>query len=216
MSDNFQFKDANGTTLIQRAKEVAAGIFSPLIHLMVGGTEVTSSNPLPIRGKIVNPSATLTLPNSTTTYTAGDLVANSATAASVVPLTFDLGSDEFLITGMRVISNRTTSTLLGQFTLLLYSAAPTVATTGDDGVYSSVVSIGSAKFLGALDFSFDVQHADGHTGTGIPPVRPHIPVKLASGTTIRGLVRARNAYARSQVGGNAETMEIILDGIPNS
>lgn len=215
MADNYDFKDAGGTTLKARAKEVASGIFSNIVHLMVGGNEVTASNPLPVSGKIINPSATLTLPTGTTTYAVGDLVANNVSGASVTPLTFDFLSSEFLITGMRVISNRTTATALGQFTLMLYSDAPTIASgasNGDDAVYSSVVSFGSAKFLGALDFSFDAQHADGYTGTGVPPVRPHIPVKLASGTTIRGLVRARNTYARSA----NETMEFILDGIPNS
>lgn len=209
-------KDGTGT-----AKNIAVsdlpggGTLANAFHVLQGATEVSNTNPLPVCGKIINPSATLTLPTVATTYAVGDLVANNVSGASVTPLTFDFLSGEFLITGMRVISNRTTSTALGQFTLMLYSAAPTIASgalNGDDAAYSSVVSFGSAKFLGALDFSFDVQHADGYTGTGVPPVRPHIPVKLASGTTIRGLVRARNTYARS----TNETMEFILDGIPNS
>lgn len=211
-------KDSNGNVkTLTVSDSLGGGVLTNAFYMIAAGAEVTATNPLPVRGKIANPTATLTLPNSTTTYAAGDLVANSATAGSVTPLTFDLGSDEFMITGLRVISNRLTATTLGQFTLLLYTAAPTIATTGDDGVYASVVSLGSAKFIGSIDFSFDIQHADGYVGTGVPPVRAYIPVKLAIGSSVYGLVRARNAYARTQVGGTAsETIEFILDGFPNS
>lgn len=216
MADNYDIKNAAGATITVRAKEVAAGIFSNLVHLMVGGTEVGPTNPVPVRGLIRNPSATLTLPNSTTTYAIGDLVANSATAGSVTPLTFDFESDSFLITGLSVKSNRTAATTVGAFRLHLYSAAPTVDTVGDDGVFGDNVNIGAARYLGALDFSLDRKHKDGHTGVGIPLLRPYIPIKLASGTTIRGLVEARANYARSQVGGSSETLEITIDAMPNS
>jgi hypothetical protein len=219
MSDNYNVKDAAGSTIAIRAKEITAGIFSNFVHLMVGGTEVDASNPLPVRGLITNPSATLELPNSTTTYAIGDLVANSATAGSVNPLTFTVTGESggsFIIVGLSVKSNRLAATTLGSFRLHLYSAAPTVETVGDDGVFGDNVNMGSARYLGAFDFSLDRKHKDGYGGVGIPILRPYVPIKLASGTTIRGLVEARANYPRTTPGGNPETLEITLDVLPNS
>lgn len=184
--------------------------------IQVGGSDVSESNPVNVRGVIRNPSVTLTLPNSTTTYAVGDLVANSATAGSVTALSWDCGSGSFMITGLVVQSNRTATTSVGSFRLHLYSAAPTVDTTGDDGVYADNVNIGSARYLGAIDFNYSHKHKDGHGGSGIPFVRPYFPVKLASGTTIYGLVEARANYARTQVSSSSETMTILLDVIPNT
>lgn len=221
MADNYQVKNASGTSITIRAKEVASGIFSNLVHLMVGGTEVDTSNPLPVRGLITNPTDTLTLPNSTTTYAVGDLVANSADGSLVEPLEFTVTGESggsFLVTGVVVKSNRTATTTVGNFRLHLYSAAPTVASgaaTGDDGVFGDNVNMGSARYLGALDFAMDRRHKDGHGGGGQPVTRAYIPVKLASGTSIYGLVEARANYARSQVSGSSEVFTIALDVIPN-
>lgn len=185
--------------------------------VQVGGSDVGGTNPVPVRGLIRNPSVTLTLPNSTTTYAVGDLVANSATAGSVSALSWDCGSDSFLITGLTVKSNRTSTTTAGSFRLHLYSAAPTVDSPGgDDADYTAHVNIGSARYLGSIDFNFLTKHKDGHTGAGIPYLRPHVPIKLDSGSTIYGLVEARATYGRSQVSSNSETLAIALDVLPNT
>lgn len=210
-------KDATGTTKNVAASDaLGGGNLANAFYLVNGTTEVGSTNPLPVRGLIRNPSATLTLPNSTTTYAVGDLVANSATANSVTALSWDCGADSFMVTGLSVKSNRTTATSVGSFRLHLYSAAPTVDTTGDDGIFGDNVNMGSARYLGAIDFNLTSKHKDGHGGSGIPTIRPYFPVKLASGSTIYGLVEARANYARTQVGGNSETLAIALDVMPNS
>lgn len=216
MADNYQVKDANGSTISISADEVSSGVYSNRVILTSSGTDVSSTDSLPVKGKISNPSATLTLPNSTTTYAVGDLVANSATAGSVTALSWDCESSSFLISGLVVKANRTAATTVGNFRLHLYSAAPTVDTTGDDGVYGDNVNIGSARYLGALDFNLDRKHKDGHGGVGVPLSRAYIPVKLASGSTIYGLVEARANYARTQVSSASETLTILLDVMPNS
>jgi hypothetical protein len=48
MADDYNVKDAAGSTIKIRAKEVIAGVFSNLVHLMTGGAEVDSGNPLPV------------------------------------------------------------------------------------------------------------------------------------------------------------------------
>lgn len=202
MADNYTIKNSDGVVLSIAADEVSSGVYSPRVT---------------VRGLISNPSATLTLPNSVVTYTTGDLMANSATAGSVTALEFDCGSDSFIITGLTAKSNRTSSTTVGNFRLHLYTAALTVDTVGDDGVYSDNVNLGAARYLGSLDFSIvDRRLKDGHVAEGIPTARGYIPVKLSSGTTIYGYVEARSNYARSQVGGNSETLQITLDILPNS
>ena len=86
MADNYQFKDASGTTLISRAKETASGIFSNFVHLMTGGVEVDSSNPLPVKGGLVVVSGELTRPADTTAYAIGDVVATSTSAATALSI----------------------------------------------------------------------------------------------------------------------------------
>lgn len=221
MADNYQFKDATGATLITRAKETASGIFSNFVHLMTGGVEVDSTNPLPVGGLAINASDTLTMPNTTTTYAIGDLMGQNTNGSNVTPLTFTVSrtAGSFTITGGRVESNRTSSTTVGQFRLHLYYSAPTIlagAGNGDDAVYTTVVT-GATIYLGALDFNLDRQHVDGYVGTGLVMNRSYIIGKLASGTTIRGLVEARNTYARSNnIGGTAaEYLKFYLDVIQN-
>ena len=217
MADNYNVKDAGNLTISIAAREASAGVFSPRMTLTHNGTDVGPTNPVPVRGLTRNPSATLTLPNLQTTYAIGDLVANSATAGSVQALSWDCGSDSFMITGLTVKSNRTASTTAGSFRLHLYSAAPTVDSPGGDDVdYTANVNIGSARYLGSIDFNLTTKHKDGHTGSGIPVIRPYIPISLASGTTIYGLVEARATYARTQVSFSSETHAIALDVLPNT
>lgn len=216
MADNYTVKNAAGSTISIAADEVVSGVYSNRVTPLIGGSDVAIDNPMPVRGLTRNPTDTLTLPNSTTTYVVGDLVANSATAGSVIALSWDCGSDSFLISGLSVKSNRTTATTVGRFRLHLYSAAPTVDTTGDRGVFGDNVNMGSARYLGAMDFALDRKHKDGHGGGGVPVLRPYLPILLASGTIIYGLVEARDTYARTQVSGNSETIAITLDVLPNS
>lgn len=207
---------AGASKSIATSDVLGGGVLLNAFIPIVGTSEASDSNPLPVRGHILNPSATVTLPNSTTTYAVGEIVAASTSPGSINPPSFDCGSDSFLITGMSVWSNRLLTTTTGLFRLHLYTAAPTCQTTGDKGVFASNVNKGSARYLGALDFMLDSQHLDGFGGFGAPVLRPYIPVKLASGTTIWGLLEARANYARSQVGGTAaETLQIYLDIIPN-
>ena len=56
---------------------------------------------------------TLTLPSTTTAYTAGELIANSATATSVVVPYFSVAPGEKIISGVRLSTNDATSTAWG-------------------------------------------------------------------------------------------------------
>lgn len=159
-------------------------------------------------GAIANPSANFSVPNSAATYAIGDLIANSATAGSVTPMSF-ANVARVAAGAASVIKARLSKTGTGivgaSFLLHLYGTSPTV-TNGDDGVW---LSTQAATYLGAFEFSVanakvfsDGVSINGITQTGYP-----VTADLASGTTIYGLLEARGAYVRTA----AETFTITLE-----
>lgn len=159
-------------------------------------------------GAIANPSSSFSVPNSSATYDIGDLIADSATAGSVTPLSF-AGVARVAAGAASIIKARLSKTGTGivgaSFVLHLYSASPTV-TNGDTGAWQSNQA---ANYLGAFEFSLanakvfsDGVSINGITQTGYP-----ITVDLSSGTTIYGLLEARGAYVRTA----AETFTVTLE-----
>lgn len=100
---------------------------------------------------LFNNSASFTRPNNTTAYSSGNLVANSATAGSVVPLAIPVGGQTgfgtMRFTRARLVKSGTTATL-SAFSAFFYSQSPTVA-NGDGGAFSSNQA---ATFLGSITF----------------------------------------------------------------
>lgn len=84
-------------------------------------------------------SASFTRPANTTAYADNDLVANSTTAGSVVPLAFNLGAGGSHIVGIRVEKTDQTDVVNSDFTLNLYGSSPTVA-NGDNGAISTDIA----------------------------------------------------------------------------
>lgn len=84
-------------------------------------------------------SASFTRPADTTAYTSGDLVANSTTAASVVPLRLAIGHGGGKISQVSISNNRTVITN-GTFTIHFYGTDPTATapTAGDNGALATV------------------------------------------------------------------------------
>jgi hypothetical protein len=82
--------------------------------------------------------SSFTLPSTTTAYSAGQLMANSATAGSVLVPSFtlqDLGLSTIISRGQLQINDSTSTAWGGQtITIDLWSAAPTF-TNGDRGTY---------------------------------------------------------------------------------
>ena len=80
-------------------------------------------------------SASFTRPANTTAYGAADLVANSATAGSVVPLAFHLGAGGGRITQVRL--DKTDTDLTGAiFSVYLFGTSPTTA-VGDNVAFTT-------------------------------------------------------------------------------
>ena len=85
---------------------------------------------------LITPSYSFTRPADTTQYGAGDLVANSTTAASVVPMKWSLQrlSGNGIIRGARINKSGTAVTA-AIFDILLFTADPGVPTNGDNGAF---------------------------------------------------------------------------------
>jgi len=166
--------------------------------LLVGtdGAAVSPSSPLPTSLKVLTPSTTVTRPADTAVYAAGDLVANSTTAGSVVPLSFATAAlssgGTFLVRKVR-LSKTSVTTSGASFRLWLFTTTPTIATTGDNGVFATVVS-GAAGFIGTATVSAMSALADGAVGNAAADTGNDMMVDLSSGTTIYGLIEARGAY----------------------
>lgn len=101
-----------------------------------------------VSGSLTNPSSTLTLPVTTTAYTSGQLIANSATAGSVVNPSFSIlnTAGGASIGRLRLSINDTTSTAWAGQTIQvdLWTATPTW-TNGDRGTW--LPATGAASHL---------------------------------------------------------------------
>lgn len=144
-------------------------------------------------------TATMTLPAGTPTYTSGDLVANSATAGSVVPLSWALDpnySGELILRKVRLRKSGT-STTNAQFRLHLWLGTTVTVITfanGDDGAFSTDQV---ALYLGAFDITIDRAFTDGAFGSGIPVTGDWVTCWAPRNSVILGALEARAGYTRA-------------------
>jgi hypothetical protein len=140
---------------------------------------------------------TFTRPADTTAYASGDLVANSTTAGSVVPLAFtasQVANSSHQVRRVRIVKSGTSVTN-ASFRLHLYNASPTPA-NGDNGAWSTSQA---ANYLGAIDVTVDKAFTDGAAGQATTEIN-------ARGT-VYGLLEARGAYTPA----SAETFTVRLE-----
>lgn len=138
------------------------------------------------KGYLVNTYKTtvsFTRPADTTAYTAADLVANSTTAGSVVPMQFKTPNGGRI---ERVRLTKTNTVLTNAtFNLYLYESSPTV-TNGDNGAFSSTES----GFLGVVALNASTSQTTSDKATVVATVSPPI---YTTGN-IFGLLRAEGTY----------------------
>lgn len=159
-------------------------------------------------GLEIIPAPRMTRPADTTAYAAGDLVANSTTAGSVVPLVFTGGGTPLRLRRARMLSSNSTVTNKNYF-LFLFSTSPTV-TNGDNGAMAVTAAnhgtllavLGSTAALSTGGGSVNIFYPlDGAAGA----VNGWIPTYITG--TCYGLLRANAAYTPS----SAETFDVILE-----
>lgn len=145
---------------------------------------------------------TFTRPANTTQYAAGDLVANNATAGSVVALAFPFAGSGRMIRRAHILKSGTTVTD-ASYRLHLYSSAP-VPVNGDNAAWSTP----GAGYLGGIDVTVDTVFSDGAKGIGAPNAGSEI--NLISGVgTVYGLLEALDTYTPA----SAETFTVELETI---
>lgn len=138
-----------------------------------------------------NPTAVFVRPADTTAYAIGDLVANSTTAGSVVPLDLPVSrTDSGSVSIERVKLRKSgVSTTNASFRVHLFSAAPT-PTVGDNAAFGTS---GSNSYLGSTDVVVSQAFSDGACGFSDANFKS-ISVRLEAGYSVYGLVEARAAY----------------------
>lgn len=157
-------------------------------------------------------------PADTTAYAAGDLVANSTTAASVTGLVFlnavRLPDEAIRIERLRLRKSGTSLTN-ASFRVYICRALPTLS-VGDNGAFnnSSVLAVDDVQHIvGWFDVTMDRSGTAGARGAGTPNQGGAITVSPAAGTLptntqLIGLIEATAAY--TPVSG--ETFNATLEG----
>ena len=130
--------------------------------------------------------SSFTLPSATTAYTAGQLMANSATAGSVVVPSFTLqnvsDTTTFITRGQLQISDSTSTAWGGQtITIDLWSAAPTF-TNGDRGAYLPATN--TDFHLATFTCTMSAEYGDGVYGECSVAVGNTITITAVSPTKI--------------------------------
>jgi hypothetical protein len=142
--------------------------------------------------QIGNDSASFTRPNDTTAYASGDLVANSTTAASVVPMSLSLtngfAGGQTRITRVRLSKTSVVPTN-ANFRVHFYTALPTIA-NGDNAAWSTS---GAANYVGPIDVTSMLAFTDGCNGVGAATAGSELLLRF-SGGTLFALLEAKAAY----------------------
>lgn len=156
---------------------------------------------------LITATGTITRPADTTAYASGDLVANSTTAGSVTPLSFDLARNKAGSgTIQRVVIRKSgTGVTNSSFRVHFYESAPSV-TNGDNGDWVSTAS----GYIGNVDVAVDKAFSDGAAGSGVPGA----PIRFKAGAgskKIYALVEARGAYTPA----SAEVLTVAVQAEQN-
>lgn len=150
-------------------------------------------------------SASFTRPEDTTSYTTGDLVANSTTAGSVIPMSFVVkgvlrGAVKVLRARMRKSGTTITN---ANYVLHLFSSLPSV-TNGDNGAFVPT----KAGYVGSLAINAAFACSDGSVGQDAGLTDRQLPHVLPAGDgTFYGLLAANGGYSPA----SAEVFTVELE-----
>ena len=175
----------------------------------VNTVAVTAAAPLPV-GLTIDAGATFTTPAGTSGYTSGQLIANSATAGAVAPLSFAVCRQAGGTGMVRRARIKTTDTGFAGATvrLHLYRDSPTAA-NGDHAAWSSTESV----WLDDIDVTLDHAFSDpAEKGIGAPAHGVEINFDCAAGAqTLYGLLEARGPITPQ----GAKPMTVVLEALVN-
>jgi hypothetical protein len=157
--------------------------------------------------KILDISASFTRPANTTAYASGNLVANSTTAGSVTPLTFNLSYGQFFKIYRASITMNSAVNTNAKFLLHLYGSSPT-PTNGDGAAWLTT----SSNYQGNIAIDSTLQtFSDNLKGSGVyvnTAVWAPWVVVSDSNYKLYGLLAATAAYVPT----SGETVTVNLIG----
>lgn len=153
-------------------------------------------------------SDNFTTTTSTSARSASTLIANSATAGSVTPLTFTVARNNggyVQIERARLKVATDTGWANQPFILKLYRSSPT-CTNGDSGAWLTT----EADYIGDIPITTDQHFSDFEKGVGVPNKSDRIIVSCNSGVqTIYGLLVTGAAMTAA---GASKTFTVVLEG----
>jgi hypothetical protein len=202
--------------ILNRNPDIAQAVVP---HSLDGnGNAVPQSLGSPLPGlyfpRLINAAAaTMTRPANTTVYSAGDAVSNSATPASVTPLTFgaaDAADAPVMLTHLAIVSTDTGPAAAGAtFEAWLFNADPT-ANAGVGGGDNAVFSQKQAGFIGRMSGSF-VAASDGSIAMLTPVDGSFIGARpAAGGTSVYAVLKTLTGFTPSA---NGTTFSCTLRGV---
>lgn len=194
-------KDSAGANVVVKTVVDSGDSTTSPSHGIIDG----QGNQFDPSGKVFVGSS-FTRPANTTAYTAGDLVANSTTAGSVVVPTIQIARfNDQIMTLLRMRIRKSSTTMLdAQMRIHLFRASPTVA-NGDNGVLSFDQA---ANYVGSFDLNSGRNFTDGTVFTGTPTAGSVIVTRpVSGGTTLYYLIEALAAYVPT----SGETFEATIE-----
>lgn len=161
-------------------------------RVVIDGFTIGTSLPIAVGGSTVVATQSFPRPADTTAYASGDLVANSTTAGSVVPMALPVARVSGGSGIVRRLRLRKTGTSLtnAQFRVHLFNAAPGAFANGDNGAFSVA---GVANYIGRADITLDQAFTDGAFGSSDISFTD-LQFKLTSGQLMYAVLEARAAY----------------------
>lgn len=182
-----------------------------------GGTPAYNStkDKLRVEGDVVIAGATFTTPAGTTAYSASDLIANSGTAASVVPMQFTVcranqGTGAIARARIKTTETGQAGKVIG---LKLYRSDPSASTgitNGDNGAWLTK----EADYFATLSVTLDQHFSDFEKGVGVPDQGTVAYFDCGAGSqVIFGLLVQGTGGSATLVGAKAYT--VIVEGVVN-
>jgi hypothetical protein len=162
------------------------------INIFNGGVAVSSSNPLPVGGKSVQKSVSITRPADTTAYSANDGIADSTTAPTLLQFTgcANANGGQGYVTKVIIMTDQKTCT--ARFRLSLYHTAPTPV---NDNALKPMLYANASKLIGRIDLNpCTTEDATGSTGAFTLSTELMPYVLAAADTKIYAILTTLDAF----------------------
>ena len=161
------------------------------IKLSVGGSAVSSSNPLPVGGKSVQKTVSIVRPADVTAYAANDAIADSTSAPTLLEFTGcanAVGGQGYIVK-TRLLTNQKTCT--ARFRLSFYHTAPSPV---NDNAPKPMLYANKDKLIGCIDLD-PCNTEDTSSDAAFVMSTTLIPYVCAvTGTSIYGILTTLDAF----------------------